>query len=128
MKWWRRPLGSEKMIEISRHMTIVEHLKGCVYGMAWGLWGACTVAMPFAVFTASLAGSFAGRDEPQAEMLPLVFHTIWVPWPTWPVALCILLVALAINIPLGVYFRPKLKQFLASYKWARCQGYTVDDL
>ena len=125
MKWWRRPLGSEKMREICRHMTLSEHLKGQIYAAVWAVWGVYTIILPFGVFTAS----FAGRGEPLGTMrLPLIFRTVWVPWPTWPIALCILLVALAINIPLVIYLRRKLKKFLAGTKWARAQGYTVDDL
>ncbi len=61
-------------------------------------------------------------------MLPLLFGIIRVYAPTWPTALGILVAALAINVPLVIYLRRKLRKFLAGTEWARAQGYTVHDL
>ena len=127
MKWWRRPLrplGSAKMREISRHMTVAEHLKASMYGIAWGLWAGHTVLIPVGFFVWSVTIPY----EPPGRMLPLLLGIIRVHAPTWPTALGILVAALAINIPLVIYLRRKLKKFLAGTKWARSQGYTVDDL
>ena len=118
---WQRE--SETVKNVRHHMTTREKWRLYLYQGLYGGWYGLTVARPFGFLVGSIF--LSSRPPPQ---LPEGMTMTFFMRPPWPVALGILLVGVAINIPLAIWLWGKLKEFLASTEWARAQGYTVDDL
>lgn len=118
---WSRE--SKTMKNVWHHMTTREKWRTYLYQGLYGGWYGLTVALPFGF----LVGSIFLSSRPPPELPEGMAMTFFMR-PPWPIALGILLVGVAINIPVVIYLQRKLKQLRASSEWARSQGYTVDDL
>ncbi len=118
---WQRE--SKTVKNVRHHMTTREKWRLYLYQGLYGAWYGLTVALPFGFLVACVSWSLRPPpDVPEWMTMPFFYRT------PWPIALGVLLVGVAINIPVVIYLQRKLKRFLASSKWARSQGYTVDDL
>lgn len=123
MKFFRWSRESKPMKEVWDHMTAGEKFKAHVYSAPYGLWYGLTVALPFGFLVRSVWLSLRPLpDLPEGMTMPFIFRM------PWPIALGILLVGVAINIPVVIYLQRKLKQLCAATEWARSQGYTAEEL
>ena len=122
MKLFRWSRESETMKNVWHHMTGREKWRAYMYQGLYGLWFGFTVAAPFGFLAVSIFVSLRPPPQLLEGVTPFFYRT------PWPIALGVLLVGVAINIPVAIYVQRKLNQSHASSKWARSQGYTVDDL
>ncbi len=117
MDWRKLFVQPKGRRETYKHMTAGEKLTAHMYIAAYAAWIGLTVAIPGEVLLTALRGS------PE---------TLSIGGVTWlldlPAALGILLVGVAACIPVVIYLRRKLREFLASTKWARAQDYTPNQL
>ncbi len=120
---WRTwvPFRSNKVREIYEHMTADERREIAQRAYRWGRTVGWSFAGPVViVLTFGLWPKLARKLGLASSRSPLEI-------PLW-LGISIIAILVAIWLPRVIRFRKKQKEFLASTKWARAPGYTVDDL